>query len=98
MVVTSKKGVYKTFDLFSKGIVTLPRPLSYFSHSFPPLPLPSILTSLTPTTSKPVKMSADLRTIAMMDPADVMVALQAYYGADKGYYFGGYIAGYVLPS
>jgi hypothetical protein len=42
-------------------------------------------------------MSADLRAIATMDPADVMVALQAYYGADKGYYFGGYIAGYVLP-
>jgi len=41
-------------------------------------------------------MSADLRAIAMMDPADVMVAVEAYYGSNKGYYFGGYIAGYVL--
>jgi len=38
-------------------------------------------------------MSEELRQIAMLDPAAVQVAMEAYMGPDKGYYMGGYIAG-----
>jgi hypothetical protein len=38
-------------------------------------------------------MSEEIRKIIQIDPAAAQAALQAYMGADKGYFMGGYIAG-----
>jgi hypothetical protein len=40
-------------------------------------------------------MSEEIRKIIQNDPATAQAALEAYMGADKGYYMGGHIAGWV---
>ena len=43
-------------------------------------------------------MSEEIRKIIQTDPASAQAALEVYMGADKGYFMGGYIAGYVLTQ
>ena len=43
-------------------------------------------------------MSDAIRQIIQVDPAAAQAALEVYMGSDKGYFMGGYIAGYVHPQ
>lgn len=80
---------YKTFELFMKGyVISSSHPFFLISphltpHSFTPSNLPYLVSN----------MSEELRKLAHLDPATAQLALEAYMGADRGWFLGGYVAG-----